>query len=115
MGIWSDEIYGNIIYDIPDELTTGDTSTEAWTKIVTAFVKDAERHGLDLNYALDGKISYSIESKIGAGARARGTCRDDDIHIIFNKESHNKTFVEILKTGDWDYWRIDDQGNVNID
>ena len=60
MGIWSDEIYGNIIYDIPDELTTGDTSTEAWTKIVTAFVKDAERHGLDLNYVLDGKISYSI-------------------------------------------------------
>ena len=66
MGIWFDEIYGNIIYDIPDELTTGDTSTEAWTKIVTAFVKDVERHGLDLNYVLDGKISYSIESKIGA-------------------------------------------------
>ena len=115
MGIWSDEIYGNIIYDIPDELTTGDTSTEAWTKIVTAFVKDAERHGLDLNYVLDGKISYSIKSKIGAGARARGSCRDDEVHTIFNKESHHGTFVKKLKTGDWIYARIDDQGNVNID
>ena len=61
MGIWSDEIYGNIVYDIPDKLTT-EASTEAWTAIVTAFIKDAERHGLDLNYVLDEEILYSIES-----------------------------------------------------
>jgi len=114
MGIWSDEIYGNIIYDIPDELTK-EASTEAWTKIVTAFVKDAERHGLDLNYVLDRKILYSIESKIGAGGLAINTCRDESVHIMFNKESHHKNFVETLKTGDWKYWRIDDQGNVNVD
>ena len=54
MGIWSDEIYSEIIHflDLGDEPVES-TSSDAWSKIVSAFVKDANRHGVDISYVLD--------------------------------------------------------------
>ena len=112
MGIWSDEIYSEIIHvlDIPNALTDK-TSSDTWTKIVTAFVKDAERHGLDLSYVLDGEISYGIKSNTGAGAWAYNGCRDQEVYIVLNKESHQRNFVDTVTTGDWWYWTIDGESN----
>ena len=105
MGIWTDEIYSEIIHvlDLPNVLTEK-TVSDAWTLIVTAFINDAERHGLDLSYVLDGEISYSIESQIGAGGKAYNHCTDNGVWIVLNKESHQRNFINTLKTGDWWYW-----------
>tara|TARA_B100001093_G_scaffold330334_1_gene315364 strand:- start:369 stop:575 length:207 start_codon:yes stop_codon:yes gene_type:complete len=45
MGIWTDEIYSEIIHflDLGDKLLES-TSSEARSKIVSAFVKDANKH-----------------------------------------------------------------------
>ena len=52
MGIWTDEIYSSIDFDFKNNFRS----------IVEAFVKDAERYGLDLNYVLERDIKFLARS-----------------------------------------------------
>ena len=84
MGIWNDEIYSDIIHflDLGEEPIES-TSSEAWSKIVSAFVKDANRHGVDISYVLDNPIKYGIKDLGGPGAIAVRHCIDNNVEIIF--------------------------------
>ena len=107
MGIWSDEIYSEIIHflDLGDEPVES-TSSDAWLKIVSAFVKDANRHGVDISYVLDNSTKYGIKDLTylgGPGAIAVRTCVDNKVEIIFNINGLSRNRNRI-KTGDWWYW-----------
>tara|TARA_B100001175_G_scaffold13518_1_gene10372 strand:+ start:933 stop:1991 length:1059 start_codon:yes stop_codon:yes gene_type:complete len=104
MGIWTDEIYSEIIHflDLGEEPIES-TSSEAWSKIVSAFVKDANRHGVDISYVLDNPIKYGIKDLGGPGAIAVRHCIDNNVEIIFNINGLSRKRNRI-KTGDWWYW-----------
>ena len=88
MGIWTDEIYSSIDFDFKNNFRS----------IVEAFVKDAERHGLDLNYVLERDIKFRSEMDIDALAYGVGMCRDDRVEILW-KENMYQGNLDQIKMG----------------
>ena len=79
VGFYIDEVYKNINFDDP-------------YSYLSAFILDAERHGLDLSYVYDGKIEITVlpdeiwDGSDTTAAYARATCYDDEVEIFY-KES----------------------------
>ena len=88
MGIWTDEIYSSIDFDFKNNFRS----------IVEAFVKDAERHGLDLSYVLERDIKFRTEMDIDALAYGIGMCRDDSVEILW-KENMYQGNLDQIKMG----------------
>ena len=88
MGIWTDEIYSSIDFDFKNNFIS----------VVEAFVKDAERYGLDLSYVLDGDIEFITEMDIGAAAFGIGMCQDNRVKILW-KENIYQDNLDQIKMG----------------
>ncbi len=74
-GIWTDSIYSSIDWDLENNFRS----------IVEAFVKDAQRHGVDVSYALEGEILFGIDNNdFGGKARAPGICRSNKVDVYYN-------------------------------
>ena len=73
MGLWTDEIYSSIDWDIENNVGS----------FIEAFVKDAERHGLDLSYVLEGDLKLEVleNNACDAAGCARQTCLDSKVHV----------------------------------
>jgi len=88
MGIWTDEIYSSIDFDFKNNFRS----------ILEAFVKDAERHGLDLSYVLERDIEFLSEIDLSAVAMGAGMCKDDRVKILW-KENIYQGFLDKIKKG----------------
>jgi len=88
MGIWTDELYSSIDYDLKNNFKS----------IVEVFVKDAERHGLDLNYVLQGGIKFEIDPNLTAAGRAYQACNDSGVYIKYKEISYQKD-ISTIKSG----------------
>ena len=71
IGLWTDELYSKINYDIENN----------FKDFVEIFVKDAERHGLDLSYVLDGSLEFEIKPDLNSAGLATRICIDDAVKI----------------------------------
>ena len=78
MGLWTDEIYSSIDWDFKNNFRS----------VVEAFVKDAERHGLDLSYVLEGKTEFFTADLTSAAAAYRA-CNNTEVRIGFDNLTYD--------------------------
>lgn len=85
IGLWTDELYSKINYDIENN----------FKDFVEIFVKDAERHGLDLSYVLDGSLEFEIKPDLNSAGAAAKTCNDDAVKIFYKEFSYLRDYSTI--------------------
>ena len=93
MGFWADEIYSSIDWDLENNFRS----------IVEAFVKDGERHGVDVSHVLENDLKFELVEEIpGAKANAPGTCWKNRVSINYVSSTYLAE-IESLKKGTYGY------------
>ena len=93
MGFWADEIYSSIDWDLENNFRS----------IVEAFVKDGERHGVDLSHVLENELKFTLKEDLpGAKAYGAGMCWKHKVNIKY-RSSNYFAEIENLKKGTYGY------------
>ena len=94
MGFWADEIYSSIDWDLENNFSS----------IVEAFVKDGERHGVDLSHVLENELKFTLKEDLPGGKKAYGAgmCWKHRVNILY-KSSNYFAEIENLKKGTYGY------------